>query len=138
MASRACKQAGSSPKARNSIMLQAVEVHSGKRVPCLAGGRDRHQLIASAEVSLAGVLLSQWPSCRWRASNLAPQPSVATRARSAATSSSDASVRSRMTFQRIAGSESSNHPIMSIRRTTEAESAGDLPEDLDHRLPEPF
>src|SRR6267143_4652394 len=107
--------AGSSPNARNNIRLHAVEVHSGKSVPCLSGGRDSHQLMASAEVSLAGVLLSQWPSCLCKASNRAPHPSVATRACSAATLSSDVSARSRMTCQRIAGSESNNQSTTSIR-----------------------
>src|SRR5216683_3845024 len=106
---------GSSPNARNNMRLHAVEVHSGKSVPCLSGGRDSHHLMASAEVSLAGVLLSQWPSCLCRASNRAPQPSVATRARSAATLSSGVSIRSRMTCQRIAGSESINQSRTSIR-----------------------
>ena len=48
------------------------------------------------------------PSAACRASSRAPQPSVATRARSAATSSAGASVRSRITCQRIDGSESSS------------------------------
>ena len=51
----------------------------------------------------------QRPSAPCRASSRAPQPSVATRARSAATSSAGAPVRSRITCQRIEGSESSSH-----------------------------
>jgi hypothetical protein len=50
----------------------------------------------------------QRPSGACRASSRAPAPSVATLARSAATSSADASVRSRITCQRIEGSESSS------------------------------
>ncbi len=49
------------------------------------------------------------PSAPWRASSRAPAPSVATRARSAATSSAGAPIRSRITCQRIEGSESSSH-----------------------------
>ncbi len=48
------------------------------------------------------------PSAAWRASSRAPAPSVATRARSAATSSAGASVRSRITCQRMDESESSS------------------------------
>jgi len=49
---------------------------------------------------------SHWPSSPCRARSRAPQPSVATRARSAATVAGDASARSRRTCQRMAGSES--------------------------------
>jgi hypothetical protein len=49
------------------------------------------------------------PSAPWRASSRAPAPSVATRARSAGTSSSDVSVKSRIACQRIEESESSSH-----------------------------
>ena len=51
---------------------------------------------------------AHWPSSPCRASSRAPHPSVATRARSAATTSAGASVRSRSTCQRMAGSESSS------------------------------
>jgi len=54
------------------------------------------------------------PSGAWRASSCAPQPSCATRACSAATSSSGASVRSRITCQRIAGSESNSHAFTEL------------------------
>src|SRR5438477_11435139 len=111
---RAPALAGSRPNARSSIRLQVVEVHSGKRVPCLSGGSDCHQFAAAVEVNV-GMPASHWPSWRWRASNRAPQPSLATRARSAATCSSGTSVRSRITCQRIAGSESSSQSTTSIR-----------------------
>src|SRR2546421_5931238 len=48
------------------------------------------------------------PSAAWRVSSCAPTPSLATLARSAATSSAGASVRSRITCQRIDGSASSS------------------------------
>ena len=51
---------------------------------------------------------AHWPSGSRSASSRAPQPSVATRARSAATTSAGASVRSCSTCQRMAGSESSS------------------------------
>src|SRR5256714_2344748 len=111
---RAPPLAGSIPNARSSIRLQVVEVHSGKRVPCLSGGSDCHQFAAAVEVNV-GMPPSHWPSWRWRASNRAPQPSPATRARSAATCSAGASVRSRITCQRIAGSESNSQSTTSIR-----------------------
>lgn len=56
------------------------------------------------------------PSGSWAARMRAPQPSVATFARSAATSSGGASSRSFMTCQRIAGSESSSQSMMSMDR----------------------
>lgn len=54
------------------------------------------------------------PSAAWRASSLAPAPSVATRPRSAATSSADKPIRSRITCQRIEGSESSSHCMTGV------------------------
>ena len=51
-------------------------------------------------------LRRQEPSDACKASMAAPSPVCATRARSAATSSGDESARSRMTCQRMAGSES--------------------------------
>ena len=54
------------------------------------------------------------PSGAWRASSRAPAPSVATLARSAATSSAGASVRSRITCQRIEGSESSSQRMTEL------------------------
>src|SRR5258707_7592688 len=54
------------------------------------------------------------PSAPWRASNCAPIPSVATRARSAATSSAGAPIRSCITCQRIEGSESSSHSMTDL------------------------
>ena len=56
------------------------------------------------------------PSGAWSASNRAPQPSVATRARSAAMTSAGSWVRSRITCQRIAGSASSNQSMTSCCR----------------------
>ena len=109
-ARRASALAGSRPNCLSSIRLHAVEVHSGKSVPRLCGGIDRHHF-SPASVLNSGVPPSHCPSSRWRASNLAPQPSLAMRARSAATSSAGASMRSRITCQRIAGSESSSQSI---------------------------
>ena len=54
------------------------------------------------------------PSSPWRASSRAPQPSVATLARSAATASAGSPVRSRITCHRIDGSESSSHSMTFI------------------------
>src|SRR6266568_1094904 len=76
-ARRASALAGSRPNCLSSIRLHAVEVHSGNRVPRLCGGNERHHL-SPASVLNVGVPPSQWPSSRWRASNLAPQPSLAT------------------------------------------------------------
>src|SRR6266702_4876738 len=52
---------------------------------------------------------AHWPSSPCRSSSLAPHPSLVTLARSAATTSAGSLVRSRMTCQRIDGSESNNH-----------------------------
>src|SRR6185503_12340783 len=84
-ARRASLLDGSSPRSR-SHRSERRQVHSG-----LSGSPP------------------QRPLASWRASNRAPQPSVATFAHSAATSSFGASVRSRITCQRIEGSESSSH-----------------------------
>jgi hypothetical protein len=54
------------------------------------------------------------PSGAWRASSRAPAPSVATLARSAAILSAGASVRSRITCQRIEGSESSSQRMTEL------------------------
>jgi hypothetical protein len=54
------------------------------------------------------------PSAPSSASRRAPQPSCSTRARSAATSSGEASVRSRSTCHRMAGSPSSSQSITPI------------------------
>jgi hypothetical protein len=51
------------------------------------------------------------PSSAWRASSRAPRPSVATRARSPATSLAGAPVRSLITCHRIDGSESSSQSM---------------------------
>ena len=51
----------------------------------------------------------------WSASSRAPQPSVATRARSAAMTSAGSSVRSRITCQRIEGSASSSQSMTTMR-----------------------
>jgi hypothetical protein len=64
--------------------------------------KDATRADIDAEVSRMG--LSKW-------NTFAPTPSVATRARSAATSPAGASVRSRMTCQRIDGSESSSQSV---------------------------
>ena len=58
---------------------------------------------------------AHWPSSPCNASSLAPQPSVATRARSAATTSAGAWTRSRITCQRMAGSESSSQSRTDMR-----------------------
>ena len=58
---------------------------------------------------------AHWPSSPCNASSLAPQPSVATRARSAATTSAGAWTRSRNTCQRMAGSESSSQSRTAMR-----------------------
>src|SRR6266700_8364981 len=123
-ARRASALAGSRPNCLSSIRLHAVEVHSGNRVPRLCGGNERHHF-SPASVLNVGVPPSQWPSSRWRASNLAPQPSLAIRARSAATSSGGASVRSRITCQRIAGSESSNQSTTLIGFKIRGHAVGD-------------
>ena len=60
----------------------------------------------------------QLPSALCSASTWAPQPSVATLARSAATTSAGASVRSRMTCHRIAGSASSSQSTTVIPGTS--------------------
>src|SRR5690348_6093915 len=52
---------------------------------------------------------AHWPSSPCRSSSLAPHPSPPTLARSAATTSAGSFVRSRITCQRIEGSESNNH-----------------------------
>src|SRR2546426_8258983 len=51
---------------------------------------------------------AHWPSSPCKSKSLAPHPSLAVLARSAATCSCGASVRSRMTCQRIAESESNS------------------------------
>ena len=51
---------------------------------------------------------AHWPSSPCKSRSLAPHPSLTVLARSAATCSRGASVRSRMTCQRIAGSESNS------------------------------
>src|SRR6266704_6606921 len=54
---------------------------------------------------------AHWPSSPCRSRSLEPHPSLAILPRSAATSSRGAAVRSRMTCQRIAGSESDSQSI---------------------------
>src|SRR3954454_18204996 len=93
--SRACGDAGSSPKSRSRSRLGSVEVQG-----CPS---DRSQPAPGKQAPPA-----HWPSGSRSASSRAPQPSVATRARSAATTSAGASARSRSTCQRIAGSASSS------------------------------
>src|SRR5918912_1780634 len=84
-ARRACALAGSIPRWRSSHRTCIVEFHPRFHAA------PPHR-----------------PSAAWRASSCAPAPSLATLARSAATSSAGASVRSRITCQRIDGSESSS------------------------------
>src|SRR5215208_5348419 len=86
----ACSLAGSSPMSCNNNNVRRVG-HSGKR------GSP-----------------GQVPSSDCAARSAAPQPSVAILARSAAISSSDASVKSRIACQRIEGSESSSHWIADL------------------------
>jgi hypothetical protein len=90
-ARRASSLAGSRPSSRSSERTCIVESHP-----------RFHAAPAHA------------PSAPWRASNRAPQPSVATLARSAATWSAGAPTRSRITCQRIEGSESSSHLITDL------------------------
>src|SRR5688572_20390568 len=85
-ARRASSLAGSRPSSRSSDRTCIVESH-----PWL------------------NAVPAHDPSAPCRASSRAPQPSVATFARSAATSSAGAPSRSRITCQRIDGSESSSH-----------------------------
>lgn len=108
---------GSTPNARSSTRLQVVEVHAGKSVPRRSGPNECHHLSAAPEGNV-GVPAGHWPCGCWRASNRPPQPSPATRVRSAATSSSGASVRSRITCQRIAGSLSSSQSMTSTHPTS--------------------
>ena len=61
--------------------------------------------------SCENALPAHSPSGAWSASSRAPQPSTATRARSAATTSAGSRVRSRITCQRIAGSASSSQSM---------------------------
>src|SRR6266508_136086 len=98
-ARRAGSLSGSRPISRRSDSVQAVEVHARMYV-----------------------LWPHWPFGAWKARSRAPQPSEATLERSAATTSSGSSVRSRMTCQRIEGSESNNHSttVMSAPRATPA------------------
>ena len=56
------------------------------------------------------------PSAPWRARISAPSPSRGTRARSAAIAAGEASVRSRIACQRMAGSESSSQSMVSTPR----------------------
>ena len=79
---------GSTPRSRRTTRVGFVPVHSGKFAP------PPHD-----------------PSGRWASRSRAPKPSRATRARSASTSSAGASVRSRITCQRIEGSPSSSQSI---------------------------
>ena len=69
---------------------------------------------------------SHWPSSPCKASSRAPHPSVATRARSAATTSAGASARSRSACHRMAGSASSSQSSTVTGRVygVDRESAG--------------
>src|SRR3990172_10684957 len=83
---RACSHLGSSPRFHRSCRVCRVEDHTDVELPS-----------------------PQVPSVFWSLSSWAPHPTVAIRDRSAATASADSLVRSRMTCQRIDGSESSSH-----------------------------
>src|SRR5215471_4258822 len=87
-ARRAWSLAGSRPRSRSSMRTCIVESHPRFHAA------PPHR-----------------PSSAWRASSLAPTPSVATLARSAATSPAGAPVRSRITCQRIDGSDSSSQSM---------------------------
>ncbi len=95
-ARRACSLSGSSPNRRRSSRTWNVSVQSCDH------GRPPHR-----------------PSGAWSASSRAPQPSVAILDRSAAMTSAGSCVRSRITCQRIAGSESSSQSmtVMSLPRS---------------------
>ena len=97
---------GSIPKSQSSWGVGRVEVQgwpfSARQLKLCAG---KHAPPA------------HWPSSPCRESSLAPQPSVATSARSAATTSAGAWTRSRNTCQRMAGSESSSQSITVIGLT---------------------
>jgi hypothetical protein len=90
-APRASALAGSSPRWRSSHRTCIVEFHP--RFHAASPHR---------------------PSAPCMASSRAPQPWVATLARSAATSCAGAPVRSRFTCQRIEGSESSSQPMTDL------------------------
>ena len=77
----------STPAARRSCIMKSVGNQSGSSARCHA------------------------PSAPWQARTSAPIPACGTRARSAAIVAADASVRSRIACQRMAGSESSSQSI---------------------------
>ena len=108
-ARRTGRQRGSTPKSCSSWSVGSVEVHGW---PWFS---SRRQPSAGKHAPPA-----HWPSSPCNASSLAPQPSVATRARSAATTSAGAWTRSRNTCQRMAGSESSSQSstVMQLRVET--------------------
>jgi len=87
-----CRRASPSPNTQSRRSVASVETHSGKSVPPL-----------------------HLPSGSWAARSCAPHPWRTTRARSAATASGGASVRSRMTCQRMAGPESRSQSTTSTR-----------------------
>src|SRR6476646_4035699 len=92
---------GSTPKSRRSVSVGRVDVHGW---PCEKSPRKsagKHAPPAQ-------------PSSPHSSRSGAPQPTVATRARWAATSAGDASTRSRSTCHRRAGSESSSQSVMFI------------------------
>src|SRR6266852_5023373 len=104
---------GSTPRSRSSTRLYAVAVQGwdassdGDSVVSLSfwwAGSPRADSPLRAGKSAPP---SHWPSSPCKASSPAPQPSMATRARSAATTSVGASTRSRNACQRMEGSESS-------------------------------
>src|SRR6266508_2502578 len=104
-ARRTRSEVGSTPKSCSSWSVGSVDVQgwpwpSSRQLRLRAG---KHAPPA------------HWPSSPCNAINLAPQPSVATRARSAATTSAGACTRSRSTCQRMAGSESSSQSSTVMR-----------------------
>src|SRR5690242_11511639 len=104
---------GSIPKSQSSWSVGRVEVQgwpfSARQLKLCAG---KHAPPA------------HWPSSPCKESSLAPQPSVVTRARSAAMTSAGAWTRSRNTCQRMAGSESSSQSITVIGPTLTCWQAG--------------
>ncbi len=97
-ARRTLSARGSIPKSRSSCSVGSVDVHGW---PGSSSAWSKYRAGKHAPPA-------HWPSSPCNASSLAPHPSLATRARSAATTSAGAWTRSRNTCQRMAGSESSS------------------------------
>ena len=75
-----------------------------RRAPDIVFSEAVQKGLGDLQVGEEVLMLTWLDHSDWRASSCAPTPSVATRARSAATSSAGAAVRSRSTCQRMAGS----------------------------------